>query len=186
MVMISQRPEGAAPAVRAVAESLPFRNRCFDVAMALWTIHHWTDLPRGLGELRRVAGRIVIVTHSTVTNDLWITSDYWPGMALQRRGHLQPQALINLLGGKARMEPLPLPRDCTDGNGEAFWARPEAYLDAQVRAGMSSFQLLGREEVQRGLERLARDLRSGVWDRRYGYLRDAEEWDCGHRLIVTA
>ena len=185
MVMINQRPGSAALVVNGVAESLAFPDQSFDVAMALWTIHHWTDLPRGLEEMCRVAGRIVIVTHSSVTNDLWVTSDYWPGMALQRRGHLQPEALVNLLGGKARIQPLPLPRDCTDGNGEAFWARPEAYLDSRVRAGMSSFQLLGPEEVQRGLERLARDLRSGVWDRRYGDLREAEAWDCGHRLIVT-
>jgi len=185
MVMISQRSDGAAPAVQATAESLPFRDRCFDVAMALWTIHHWTDLPRGVAELRRVAGRTVIVTHSSVTNDLWVTSDYWPGMALQRRDHIQLQALVDLLGGNARIELLPLPRDCTDGSGESFWARPEAYLDSRVRAGMSSFQLLGREDLQRGLERLDSDLRSGVWDRRYGHLRDAEQWDCGMRLIVT-
>ena len=81
MVMIGQRPATAAPAVRAIAEALPFPDQSFDVAMALWTIHHWTDLCRGLKELRRVAGRIVIVTSSTVMNSVWLTNDYWPGMA---------------------------------------------------------------------------------------------------------
>jgi len=185
MVMISQRPQGAAPVVRAVAESLPFRDQCFEVALALWTIHHWTDLRRGLEELRRVAGRLVIVTASTVMNDLWLTSDYWPGMARQRRADIQPQAVIDVLATDARIEPLPLPRDCADGIGEAFWARPEAYLDPQVRAGMSRFQRLGPAEVQHGLDRLATDLRSGAWDRRYGHLRDTDEFDCGHRLIIT-
>ncbi len=186
IVMIRQRPEASAPVVRAAAESLPFKDQSFDIAMALWTIHHWTDLHRGLEELRRVAARVVIVTASKVMNDLWLTSDYWPAMARQRRDEIQPQAVINVLGLHARVEVLPLPRDCTDGIGEAFWARPEAYLDPQVRGGMSCFQRLDQVDVRGGLDRLATDLRSGEWDRRYGYLRELEEFDCGHRLIVTS
>ena len=127
MVMIGQRPTTTAPVVRAIAEALPFSNQSFDVAIALWTIHHWTDLRRGLKELRRVARRIVIVTSSTLMNRVWLTSDYWPGMAEQRRDDIQPNAVVGALGTPARVEPLPLPRDCTDGMGEAFWARPEAY-----------------------------------------------------------
>ena len=53
-VMIRQRPAHAAPVVRAVAEALPFRDDEFDAALAVLTIHHWTDLARGLAELRRV------------------------------------------------------------------------------------------------------------------------------------
>jgi SAM-dependent methyltransferase len=185
-VMLSQRRDGAAPAVRAAAEALPFPDHTFDVAMALWTIHHWTDLRRGLQELRRVAGRVVIVTAAApVMNDLWLTSDYWPGMARQRRDDIQPNAVIDVLRTSARVEPLPLPHDCSDGIGEAFWARPEAYLDARVRAGMSCFQRIDPDEVERGLDRLAADLRSGAWNHRHGHLRELDELDCGHRLIVT-
>ena len=46
-VMTDQRPHGSAPAVRAAAEALPFGKHRFDAAMALWTIHHWSDRPRG-------------------------------------------------------------------------------------------------------------------------------------------
>jgi len=185
-VMVAQRPAGSAPVVRAVAEALPFQDASFDVATALWTIHHWTNLAQGLEELERVARRVVIVTASTVMNRLWLTSDYWPRMADQRREDIQPAAVAAALGRDARIEPLPLPRDCRDGIGEAFWARPEAYLDAQVRAGMSCFQRLEQAEVDDGLTRLAADLASGAWDRRYGHLRTLDELDCGHRLIVTA
>lgn len=186
MVMINQRPEGAAPVFQGVAESLPFPDQSFDVAMAVWTIHHWTDLRRGLEEMQRIADRVVIVTlDAPVMNGLWVTSEYWPGMAPQRRDDIQPQALIRVLRKTARIESLMLPHDCIDGNGEAFWGRPEAYLDAQVRAAMSSFQRLDPDELEWGLERLADDLRSGVWDRRHGHLRDLDELDCGHRLIAT-
>ncbi|MFE1450141.1 methyltransferase domain-containing protein [Streptomyces olivaceoviridis] len=60
-VMISQRPAGAAPVVRAVAEHLPLRDDTVDAAMALLTVHHWADLAAGIRELRRVARRRVVV-----------------------------------------------------------------------------------------------------------------------------
>ena len=45
--MIRQRASDAAPAVRAVATALPFRDASFDAALALLTIHHWPDRVRG-------------------------------------------------------------------------------------------------------------------------------------------
>ena len=89
------------------------------------------------------------------------------------------------LGGTARIEPLPLPADCTDGFGEAYWARPEAYLDPEMRRGMSCFQRLEQTELEDGLARLAADLNTGAWDSRHGGLRQLAELDCGHRLIVA-
>jgi SAM-dependent methyltransferase len=34
----------------------------FDVALAVLTLHHWTDWRRGLDEIRRVANRLVVFT----------------------------------------------------------------------------------------------------------------------------
>ena len=185
-VMIAQRPREAAPVVQATAEALPFTDRSFDAGMALWTIHHWTDPVRGVAELRRVARRVVIMTVAgTVMNQLWLTAEYWPGMAGDRRPDIQPEVIAAQLGGTVHIEPLPLPCDCVDGFGEAYWARPEAYFDATLRAGMSCFQRLEPDELERGLERLAADLRYGDWDARHGYLRHADELDCGHRLVVA-
>ena len=61
--MIAQRPAGAAPAVRASAEALPFADDAFDAAMAVLTVPHWPDREAGLAEMRRGARRrVVIVT----------------------------------------------------------------------------------------------------------------------------
>jgi ubiquinone/menaquinone biosynthesis C-methylase UbiE len=54
-LMLAQRPAGSAPCVRAAAEKLPFGDGAFGAAMAVLTIHHWSDKPRGLAEMRRVA-----------------------------------------------------------------------------------------------------------------------------------
>src|ERR671911_731627 len=60
-VMLAQRPVGAAPAVQASAEALPFADGAFDAAMAILSDHHWPDRARGLRELRRVASRRAVV-----------------------------------------------------------------------------------------------------------------------------
>ena len=52
-VMLAQRPAGAPPAVQAVAEALPFPDASFDAAMAVLTLHHWTDQRAGIAEVRR-------------------------------------------------------------------------------------------------------------------------------------
>lgn len=184
-VMIAQRPPGSPPVVQAVAESLPLRDRSADAAMALWTIHHWTSLPHGLAELRRVAAAVVIVAPSVRLNELWLSSEYFPAMMRTRRPEIQPEAIAQVLGGNVTIEPLTVPRDCTDGFGEAYWGRPEAYLDPDVRAGMSAFTLLTPAETEPGLHRLAADLRSGAWDARHSHLRELTELDCGHRLIIA-
>jgi SAM-dependent methyltransferase len=183
--MISQRPGDAAPAVRAAAEALPFSDDSFDAAMAVLTIQHWTDPARGLAELRRVAPLVVVLTSSALTSSMWLTADYFPAMAAQRRPEIQPGQIAARLGGEVTIEPVLVPADCRDGFGEAFWARPEAYLDPAVRAGMSAFGLLDAAYVSRGLARLSADLESGAWDGRYGQLRSRELLDTGHRLIVS-
>ena len=78
--MIRQRPMGAAPAVLARAELLPFRSGSFDAALALLTIHHWASIAAGLAEMRRVAtSSVVILTYDPACGDrFWLASHYLP------------------------------------------------------------------------------------------------------------
>jgi ubiquinone/menaquinone biosynthesis C-methylase UbiE len=41
--MIRKRRPGAAKAVQASADDLPFDDKSFDASMAILTIHHWPD-----------------------------------------------------------------------------------------------------------------------------------------------
>lgn len=185
-VMVAQRPAGAAPAVLAAAERLPFVDGSFDAAMALHTVHHWNDPAAGLDELRRVAHRVVVVAgDAQVIDRLWLTADYFPGMAFGGRRDVQPQAIAERLGGSTEIRPLRVPVDCLDGFPEAFTARPEAYLDPQVRRNISTFRLLPEDQVAAGVARLRRDLASGVWDSRYGDLRRLSHLDTGLRIVIS-
>lgn len=80
---------------------------------------------------------------------------------------------------------VPVPHDCVDGFGVAFWSRPEAYLEPEVQAGMSWLALLPEAVRRRGAARLADDLDSGAWERRHGHLRNRDTYDGGYRIAIA-
>jgi len=183
MVMIRQRDPSAAPAVRGSATSLPFRDESFDASLAVLTIHHWPDLPRGLNELRRVARRIVVIlTFDTSVAGLWLT-DYFPGIPEIDRGCMPSLSEIQRHLGRAAVFDVPIPHDCTDGFLGAYWRRPHAYLNPDIRSAISVFSKITNLEV--GLSALQSDLSSGAWHRRYGHLLHRSELDLGYRLVVA-
>jgi SAM-dependent methyltransferase len=186
-VMRAQRPAGAAPCVAAVAESLPFEDRSFDAAMAFATVHHWQDPIAGLREMRRVARRVVVFTHdSTDTGWLhrfWLTRDYLPEVADLVAGRPSLSDLASEVG--ARIEPVPIPWDCADGFFEAYWRRPEAYLDERVRRGVSVWTRVGPDAERRAVRSLRDDLASGRWVERNRDLVALDEAELGLRLLVT-
>lgn len=187
--MIAKRPPNAAPVVRAAAEDLPFRSGAFDAAMAVLTVHHWRHWRRGLAEMRRVADRqVILLSEPAMINRFWVVDGgYWPeALSLpSERGAIGAQEVASVLE-VTEVRTVPIPFDCTDGFGAAFWGRPEAYLDPQVQQGMSWLAQLPPGALSRGADRLAADLRSGEWDRRHGHLRELEELDVGYRLITAA
>jgi SAM-dependent methyltransferase len=186
--MIAQRSCEMAPAIRGRAESLPLAADSVDAAMACMTLHHWADWRVGVQELRRVARkRVVIFTYDhTYAARFWLLRDYLPKLArldCARFPTIGEQRVAT--GDEVRLEPVLIPHDCEDAFLGAYWRRPTAYLDRQVRLGMSTFQLPGAERLLDGLERLAEDLRTGRWEDRNQDILRREDLDLGYRLIVT-
>lgn len=180
--MIRKRRQPATAVVQASADALPFANNAFDAAMAILTIHHWPDKQAGLCEMRRVTkGRIVLLTFDPAQRP-WLT-DYLPELARLDDAQMPAMADYARWLGPVRIEPLWVPHDCTDGFLYAYWRRPEAYLDAHIRSGSSSFWALRGSDA--GLARLADDLQSGAWARRYGDLRTKQTYDAGYRLVIA-
>jgi len=186
--MIAQRGPRSAPVVQASAEDLPFANTSFDASLAVLTAHHWADLRAGIVEMRRVSReRIVIVTFdSEALAELWIARDYFPEMlALKRRSGATSGELAGLLGG-ATVEPIPVPRDCTDHFFAALWARPEKLFDEEIVRPMWVWQSISEEARREGRERLRADLESGAWEQRFGHLRALHSLDVGLRLVSVS
>ena len=185
-VMISQR-RSVAPAVRAVAEALPVPDGFFDAALATFTVHHWSDPARGLAEMRRVAGCQVVLTFDQDDEWLdafWLTRDYLPQEHFRGRMFTGLEEVLAGLA-PARVEVVPVPGDCVDGFFCAYWKRPSAYLDPDVRASISALALLDPQILRPGLERLASDLASGVWEERNNDLLTLDSCDFGYRLVVS-
>ena len=186
-VMIRQRQAEAAPAVRAVAEHLPIGTAAVDASIALLTAHHWSDLDAGIAEMLHIARRRVVIFtwDDTVFHEFWLLREYLPAAAdTDARLAVPITKLVSLLGAVS-IRTVPVPHDCLDGFGGAYWRRPHAYLDETVRAGISMFALTPKSLLDRGLERLEADLASGAWARRHADLLELPELDLGYRLLVA-
>jgi SAM-dependent methyltransferase len=185
--MRARRAPGAAPCLDGVAEALPLEDDSVDAALAVLTIHHWRDPAAGLAEMRRVARRRVVLFTFDVDRaaDYWFITDYLPETAGADRVRTPTiDETVAMLGG-ARVETVPIPADCTDGFLGAYWQRPEAYLDPNVRSGISTFQVVDRVRIDEALALLEADLRSGEWERRHADLRRRESVDLGYRLLTS-
>ena len=83
------------------------------------------------------------------------------------------------------MEPVLIPWDCADGFFEAYWRRPEAYLDENVRRGVSVWARLGPDAEQSAVHSLRNDLASGRWAERNRDLVDLDAAELGLRLLIA-
>ena len=122
------------------------------------------------------------------SSEFWL-ADYLPEViaAEQERFPTLDEVTDALAAGSTdvRVDAVPVPWDCVDGFGEAYYGRPEAYLRPEVRAATSGVALADPETVRRGLDRLADDLASGAWDRAHGHLRTQVERTGALRLVTA-
>jgi SAM-dependent methyltransferase len=186
-VMIAQRPPGAAPAVQAVGEQLPIGTDAVDAALAVLTIHHWSDLDRGIAEMVRIARyRVVIFTwDDAVFQQFWLLREYLHPAAETNARLAIPLKRVGELLGSPTVVPVPVPHDCIDGFGGAYWRRPHAYLDPTVQAGMSMLALTPNAPLQQGLSRLCTDLAGDEWETQHTDLLNEPYLDLGYRLLIA-
>jgi SAM-dependent methyltransferase len=190
-VMSAQRPPDAAPVVEGRAEALPFEDSSFDAVMAVLSDHHWSDRRRGFAELRRVARRRIVLFNADPgqADRFWMTTQYLPEfLELIAERYRVPGAWEDELGasfGEVELRPVPVPHDCQDGFYGAYWRRPEAFLDPDVRAGISVFAQVSSGAVVRAIDALGADLENGRWQERHRELLSLDELHLGY-YVVTA
>jgi SAM-dependent methyltransferase len=157
--MRQRRPAGR-PAFDAVAGHLPFANDSFDAAMSTFSIHQWPDVRAGLAEMRRVAlGPVLVLTCDPAALDCFWLNDYCPEViAVEARRYPSLDVIGTELGSTVDVKTVPIPLRCIDGFQEAYYGRPERFLDANARRACF-------------MEALSDDLASGAWDAKYGNLR---------------
>ena len=152
-VMRTQRSLGAATCLAATAEKLPFADAAFEAAMAVSTIHHWPDPIAGLREMKRVAGRVVVLTYDLVgLREFWLARDYLPELTDLLAGHPSLSELARAIG--VSIEPVLIPWDCGDGSRKIeasgddprhTWTR---VCVAECRSGPRSGRTLSNEPCE--------------------------------------
>lgn len=188
--MRRQRPRALAPAINARAEALPLDDQSVDASMATVTVHQWRDRDAGLAELVRVTrGPIVVLAFDpSVFGAFWL-AEYAPEyIAAERARDVPTPVLVQGLGGggrRVRIEPVPVPIDCTDGFVEAYYGRPERFLDESVTRAQSGWGFTQRGTLDRFRAALSSDLASGVWDRKHAHWRTLPTFAGALRLLVS-
>ncbi len=182
--MIAQRMDKENTVVyRASAENLPFESNTYDAALAVLTIHHWSDWRKGLQEALRVTkSKVVLLTWIGVPEGFWLF-DYFPEIEYIDKDLFPSLEQLSTVLGNVEVTTVPIPADCTDGFMCAYWSRPESYLDPKIRSAISTFSRISN--LEKGLKELSKDLESGKWHERYGYLQNLHEFDFGYRLVVA-
>ncbi len=182
-----QQRLGKVPAIIGTANALPFDDDAFDASMATITIHHWPDIAKGLQEMRRVTkGPVVILTFDPdALHEFW-NAHYFPELiAVEQSRYPKIDAIVAALGGNCEVKKIPIPIDCVDGFQEAFYARPEAFLQKEVRQAQSAWGFLKEGLEERIVAELKKELDSGEWDKKYGVHRTMSSFTGALRLVIA-
>jgi SAM-dependent methyltransferase len=184
--MRAQRAAGR-PSIDATAESLPFADRSFDASMATLSVHQWSDVEAGLAQMRRVTrGPVVILSADPASVERFWLAEYAPEvMATEASRYPSIDRVVRALGGDVEVTVVPIPFDCVDGFNQAYYGRPELLLDAGARAANSAWSFVGPGVEARFVRNLRRDLDTGEWDLKHGWLRTTPEFDGALRLLVS-
>lgn len=188
-VMARQRSSDKFPPIKATADQLPFHDKSVDACMTVLSVHHWhPNQMAGVHEMRRISrDRIVIVTiDPRISAQMWLMADYLHEVAdLDNQIFPFPETICGWLGDATEIEVVPTRRDTEDWSLVSFWAHPERVLNPAARAATSAFARQSRSVVDRVVSHVERDLRSGLWDEKYGHLRGLNEYDAGTRMITA-
>ncbi len=184
--MRARRAPDLPAAIDAVAEKLPFPDDSFDASMTTFSVHQWPDLEAGLREMRRVTrGPALVLTCDPDALDRFWLNDYSPEViAVEARRYPRVEVIAKALGGRSKVVSVPIPLDCTDGFQEAYYGRPERFLDPAARLACSAWSFVGATAIDRFEAHLDRDLKSGAWDARNARLRTQPLFDGALRLII--
>jgi len=150
-------------------ESLPFADGTLSGVMCTLAIHHFSALLPAFQEIFRVLAKGCFVLFTSTAEQMrgyWL-NDYFPTAMAKSIAQMPSRQIIMPMlqqSGFRRIdtEPYEVQRDLQDLFLYSGKHRPAMYLDARVRAGISTFAALAEpSEVEDGCRRLSQDIQSG-------------------------
>ena len=188
------RAKEKAPAIawhNGRAEAIPFASACFDGATCTFVHHHMADPVAAFKEVHRVltpTARFVIFNCTAQQmRHCWL-NEYFPRMMTEKATApyerfvtvevVESAGFRIVCGEKYDVAP-----DLKDLFLYCGKHQPERYLDPRIRSGISSFaDAPDQQEVERGVQRLADDIKSG----RINDVIRKYAWDGGDYMFTVA
>lgn len=146
--------------------AMPFSDATYDGAISVLATHHIGDIAQAAQEAFRIIkkGRFVVFTATPEQMKHYWLNEYFP-KSVQYSWNMmhsveQLTDAFTLAGFQnINYEPFFVTNALEDFFLQSGKYRPEIYLEAHVRQGMSTFPLSPEcEEIEQGLQRLARDI----------------------------
>jgi ubiquinone/menaquinone biosynthesis C-methylase UbiE len=154
------------------ASSMPYEDNIFSGATCIFGVHHFRDLDVALNEVFRVLsrGRLVIFTSDKEQMEGYWLNEYFPEMMrtsiIKMPSIEEVSTALKTAGFRNIITELykvkPDLQDCFLYCGKH---KPQMYFDPVIRKGSSGFaRFSNKDEVERGLERMSRDIANGKID----------------------
>ena len=90
---------------------------------------------------------VLLVYDPELMMDYWL-SDYIPEVReAEARRFPTIERIKAALGGDVAVEAVPVPLDCQDGFNEAYYGRPDAFLNVNARLACSSWRAIASAEI---------------------------------------
>ena len=172
------------------AESIPLPDNSVDGVVVVLAIHHFLSFRKTVIEFSRICpiGPIVIFTFDPRECEYYWFKEYFPEIWQQAFNLFPPisdlaRSIAKEGQWSVEVQKFLLPNNLFDRFMAVGWNKPELYLDSQVRKSMSGFALADPTVVKSGIQRLKKDLESGLWDNEFGDLRHRKDFDAGYRFL---
>lgn len=177
--------------INSPAECIELDDNLADGAIIINAIHHFKDVYRSLYEINRIikSGTLLIFTFDPkICGNLWLY-DYWPHSRMYLNNFYMDidtlkDILFQVYETKVVEEiAFDIPIDFEDTFSSALWGRPYLLLENERRLTMSLFNFMDSVQMKEGIEKLQKDLRLGIWQKKYAYLLNKQFYDVGCRFL---
>ncbi|WP_427921183.1 hypothetical protein [Streptomyces sp. cg40] len=118
-----------------------------------------------------------------LVRDFWLYEYAPPVLDTEARRHPSVAGIADALGGTVTVTAVPIPSDCTDGFNEAYFGRPERFLDPGAVQACSAWGFVAEETRTEYVGAIKAAPADGSWDARHGALWDAEAY--GGSLVLV-
>ncbi len=106
---------------------------------------------------------MVLTFDGDALDRFWLADYVQSRIAVERLRYPPPRDIGEGLGPGATVSTVAVARDCLDGFTEAYYARPEAFLEEATRRSQSAWGFVEDGVEDRFVVDLRRDLESGAW-----------------------